>query len=59
MTIEGEYDRLHPDYEQYRAHKIDRGKPAENTAPIAAQAAVSNNITSEKEGHHDSSSFIR
>ena len=48
--MDGEYDRLVPDYDQYRARKIDRGEPAsepaENTAPIALQAAVSKDITS-------------
>ena len=48
--MDGEYDRLVPDYDQYRARKIDRGdaasEPAENTAPIALLAAVSEDITS-------------
>ena len=48
--MDGEYDRLVPDYDQYRARKIDRGdaasEPAENTAPIALPAAVSEDITS-------------
>ena len=47
--MDGEYDRLVPDYDQYRARKIDRGEPAsepaEYTAPIALQAAVSKDIT--------------
>ena len=53
--MDGEYDRLVPDYEQYRARKIDRGEaagqaasePAENSAPSEVQPAVSaTNITS-------------
>jgi len=48
--MDGEYDRLVPDYDQYRARKIDRGEPAsepaEHTAPIVLLAAVSEDITS-------------
>jgi hypothetical protein len=48
--MDGEYDRLVPDYDQYRARKIDRGdaasEPAENAAPIALPSAVSKDITS-------------
>jgi methylglyoxal synthase len=52
--MDGEYDRLVPDYDKYRARKIDRGEPAsepaestaESTAPIVLLAAVSNDITS-------------
>ena len=52
--MDGEYDRLVPDYEQYRARKIDRGEAASEAAEItvpdevqaAGSAAVSKNITS-------------
>jgi methylglyoxal synthase len=60
--MDGEYDRLVPDYEKYRARKIDRGEaagqaagkpadqavdePAEKTAPNEVEAAVPENVTS-------------